>query len=145
MVVEERRNVERGATEAASADEATIQFLADRIRMDGYCVLEDAIPLDLVEQLRERFDQLLEARIRADGPNRGANRYQMFLPWEPPFTDPRLIENPRVMPILERVMGQDANHSNCVVRVSIVMEVKVGSNDIRLSGSAAPRRNFTYQ
>jgi hypothetical protein len=42
-------------------------------------------------------------------------------------------------------MGQDANHASCVVRVSAVMEVKVGNNDIRLSGSAAPRRNFTYQ
>ena len=42
-------------------------------------------------------------------------------------------------------MGKDANNSDCVVRVSAVMEVKVGSNDIRLSGSAAPRRNFTYK
>jgi ectoine hydroxylase-related dioxygenase (phytanoyl-CoA dioxygenase family) len=89
------------------AEESAIQYLADRIRMDGYCVLEDAIPLALTEQMRERFDQLLDARIRADGPNRGANRYQMFLPWEAPFTDPLLIENPKVMPVLERVMGQD--------------------------------------
>ncbi len=107
MVVEERREVETAAEGDGCLSEETIQFLADRIRMDGYAVLEDAIPLATIDRLRERFDQLLEARIRADGPNRGANRYQMFLPWEPPFADPVFYENPRVMPILERVMGQD--------------------------------------
>src|SRR5436190_13637998 len=107
-MVEEKQRISGSDPEHSDLlDEPTIQYMADRIRMDGYCVLEDAIPVDLVERLRERFDQLLEARIRADGPNRGANRYQMFLPWEPPFTDPLLIENPRVMAILEQVMGQD--------------------------------------
>jgi len=107
MVVEERRKVETAAEGDGCLSEETIQFLADRIRMDGYAVLEDAIPLETIERLRERFDQLLDARIRAETSNRGANRYQMFLPWEPPFTEPLLYENPRVMPILERVMGQD--------------------------------------
>ena len=27
-----------------------VQFLADRLRMDGYCVLENAVPLDLIER-----------------------------------------------------------------------------------------------
>jgi ectoine hydroxylase-related dioxygenase (phytanoyl-CoA dioxygenase family) len=107
MVVEERRKVETAGDGGNPLDEESVQFLADRIRMDGYAVLEDAIPLETIERLRERFDQLLDARIRADGPNRGSNRYQMFLPWEPPFADPVVYENPRVMPILERVMGQD--------------------------------------
>src|SRR5215212_6154515 len=108
MVVEERRAAESQSVSGIEPlDEETVQFLADRLRMDGYCVLENAVPLDLIERLRERFDQLLEARIQADGPNRGANRYQMFLPWEPPFTDPLLYEHPRVMAILERILGED--------------------------------------
>lgn len=106
MVVEERRKAEAPA-DGDPLDEGPLQFLAERIRMDGYAVLEDAIPLALIERMRQRFDQLLEVRIQADGPNRGANRYQMFLPWEPPFADPVVYENPRVMPILERVMGPD--------------------------------------
>src|SRR5258708_1898258 len=104
MVVGERQEIGTAQAEGGGTmDEATLQFLADRIRLDGYCVIEEAIPLDLMDGLRERFDQILDARIRSDGPNRGANRYQMFLPWEPPFTDPLVYENPRVMPILERV------------------------------------------
>jgi hypothetical protein len=104
---------ERGATEGPRVEdiqpleEEHVQFLAERLRMDGYAVLEDAVPTPFIDQLRERFDQLLDARIQADGPNRGSNRYQMFLPWEPPFTDPTLIEHPWVLSLLERVLGQD--------------------------------------
>jgi hypothetical protein len=107
MVVEEREQAESQPTTIEPLEEATVLFLVDRVRMDGYCVLENAVPLGVIERLRDRFDQLLEARIQADGPNRGANRYQMFLPWEPPFTDPLLYEHPHVMAILERLLGQD--------------------------------------
>jgi len=42
-------------------------------------------------------------------------------------------------------MGKDANNADCVARVSVAMEVKVGSSYVRLSGSAAPRRNLNYK
>ncbi len=42
-------------------------------------------------------------------------------------------------------MGTDANNAVCVARVSVAMEVMVGSSDIRLSGSAAPRRSLNYK
>jgi prepilin-type N-terminal cleavage/methylation domain-containing protein len=42
-------------------------------------------------------------------------------------------------------MGTDANNAVCVARLSVAMEVKVGSSDIRLSGSAAPRRSLNYK
>ena len=41
-------------------------------------------------------------------------------------------------------LGQDYNNAVCVSRVSMGIAVKVGSNEVRLSGSAAPRRNLTY-
>jgi hypothetical protein len=41
--------------------------------------------------------------------------------------------------------GVDANNAACVSRVSVALEVKVGSSDVRLSGSAAPRRSLTYK
>jgi len=108
MVVDERQAAQTAAQhEMQPLDEETARFLADRLRIDGYCVLEDTVPLELIERLRERFDQLLEARVQADGPNRGANRYQMFLPWEPPFTEPLLYEHPRVLQMLEMILGQE--------------------------------------
>ena len=42
-------------------------------------------------------------------------------------------------------MGTDANNTVCVSRVSVALEVKVGTSDIRLSGAAAPRRSLSYK
>jgi prepilin-type N-terminal cleavage/methylation domain-containing protein len=42
-------------------------------------------------------------------------------------------------------MGVDANNAACVSRLSVALEVKVKNNDIRLSGSAAPRRSLSYK
>jgi Phytanoyl-CoA dioxygenase (PhyH) len=99
-----------GAAKAAAGAELTdeqVQFMADQIRLNGYTIVEDALPLGLIDRLRDRFDVLLEERRRADPPNRGANRYQMYLPFEPPFADPLVYEHPAVMRILERLMGPD--------------------------------------
>jgi hypothetical protein len=108
MVVQEREAAESPRVEGIQPlEEEKLQFLADRLRIDGYAVLEDAVPVEFIARLRERFDQLLDARIQADGPNRGANRYQMFLPWEPPFSEPTVYEHPWVLSVLERVLGQE--------------------------------------
>jgi len=42
-------------------------------------------------------------------------------------------------------MGTDANNATCVARVAVSLDVKVGTNIVRLSGSAAPRRSLSYQ
>lgn len=42
-------------------------------------------------------------------------------------------------------MGTDANNAACVSRVSVSVEVKIGNSDVRLSGSAAPRRSLTFK
>lgn len=83
-----------------------VQLYADLIRMNGFCILEGALPLDLIERMRERFDKLLAQR-QAAPPNRGPNRYQMVLPFEEPFAHPLVYEHPLVLRILERLMGQD--------------------------------------
>jgi Tfp pilus assembly protein PilW len=41
-------------------------------------------------------------------------------------------------------LGKDYNNADCVTRVSVAISVKVGNNEVRLSGAAAPRRNLTY-
>ena len=41
-------------------------------------------------------------------------------------------------------LGQDYNHTTCVSRVSVVLAVKVGTNEVLVSGAAAPRRNMAY-
>jgi type II secretory pathway component PulJ len=40
--------------------------------------------------------------------------------------------------------GTDYNNAACVARVAVTLTVKNGNNEVRLSGSGAPRRNLTY-
>src|ERR1051326_8377572 len=84
-----------------------IQALADEIRMNGYVILEQMIPKEKVARMLERFDLLLEAKRASEPSNRGANRFQMHLPFELPFADPILYENPTVMAIVENLFGKD--------------------------------------
>jgi ectoine hydroxylase-related dioxygenase (phytanoyl-CoA dioxygenase family) len=84
-----------------------VQLYTDQIRMNGYTILENALPLDLIERMRDRFDVLLEQRRAAEPSNRGVNRYQMYLPFEEPFAHALVYEHPLVLRILERLMGPD--------------------------------------
>jgi hypothetical protein len=86
---------------------AESEALVARLKMDGYVLLPELIPRPLVERMRERFDALLAERQAAHPSNRGPNRYQMVLPFEPPFAEPALYENPLVLQILEGLMGPD--------------------------------------
>ncbi|HLJ57824.1 MAG TPA: phytanoyl-CoA dioxygenase family protein [Chthonomonadaceae bacterium] len=85
-----------------------IQSLADEIRMNGYVLLDDMIPAETVDAMRAAFDPLLRAKRESQPPNRGANRFQMHLPFEPPFADPILYANPTVLAILENLFGKDS-------------------------------------
>jgi ectoine hydroxylase-related dioxygenase (phytanoyl-CoA dioxygenase family) len=77
---------------------------AAEILEHGYTVLENVVPPELVAAMRDRFELLLQARAAAEPTNRGAARYQMYLPWEPPFADPRFYERDDVLAIVEAVM-----------------------------------------
>jgi hypothetical protein len=41
-------------------------------------------------------------------------------------------------------LGTDHEGNSCVARVSLVLTVKVGNNSLLLTGTAAPRRNFSF-
>ncbi|MCA1595310.1 MAG: phytanoyl-CoA dioxygenase family protein [Chloroflexi bacterium] len=94
-------------TKPVESTEVDVEFAVDKLRMDGYVILESLLPLHKIVDLRERFETLLAEKIRSEPSNRGSNRYQMFLPFEPPFDDPELYHNPLVMKILDALMGQD--------------------------------------
>jgi hypothetical protein len=84
-----------------------IQTHADEIRMNGYTILENALPTGMMATMLERFDPLLESKRDAEPSNRGANRFQMHLPFELPFADPLLYANPNVLAILENLFTKD--------------------------------------
>lgn len=84
-----------------------VQSHSDRIRVAGYTIIPELLPRAVVDDLRNGFDRLLEEHQAANPTNRGANRYQMYLPFEPPFSTPLLYENDLVLSICEAVLGPD--------------------------------------
>lgn len=90
-----------------SVNAEQVKACAEEIRMVGYTVLENVLPPETIARMLERFDVLLEAKRASEPTNRGANRYQMHLPFVAPFADPLLYENPTVLAILEELFGKD--------------------------------------
>jgi ectoine hydroxylase-related dioxygenase (phytanoyl-CoA dioxygenase family) len=80
---------------------------ANQIKVNGYTVIEDVIPLALIAAMQERFEALIEAKRQAEPSNRGVNRFQMYLPFEPPFDNPLVYENEAVLAVVEQVLGPD--------------------------------------
>ncbi len=84
-----------------------VQTKADEIRMNGYTLIPNVFSAEKIGTMLERFDVLLEAKRVKESTNRGANRFQMHLPFEPPFADPLLYENPDILAITENLFGAD--------------------------------------
>jgi ectoine hydroxylase-related dioxygenase (phytanoyl-CoA dioxygenase family) len=85
----------------------SLQSAVEHVRMNGYVILERVLSPDFIAELHGAFLELFNAYIEKTDPNRGANRYQMNLPFQLPFCDNRIIENSLVMPIVESLIGTD--------------------------------------
>jgi ectoine hydroxylase-related dioxygenase (phytanoyl-CoA dioxygenase family) len=81
------------------------QLHADRIRINGYTIIPDLLPRPKITELRDAFLRQLYELAEREPFNRGVNRYQMYLPFVPPFADPEVYENERVMEVVEAVFG----------------------------------------
>lgn len=88
-------------------NDATLYSAIQQVRNNGYILFEGVLPRDLVTEMHTAFMGWLEAHIRTSDPNRGANRYQMHVPFAAPFTDERVITSPFVLPIIDALIGDD--------------------------------------
>jgi hypothetical protein len=52
-------------------------------------LFERVLPPDLVAEMRSEFERVFNGYVARTDPNRGANRYQMHLPFMAPFNDRR--------------------------------------------------------
>ena len=87
------------------------KFHADRIRVDGYTVFEGLLTTAHVEAMYEAFVRLMQEHSQQESANRGANRFQMYLPFTAPFAETSVYENDRVLSVVEAVFG-NANFAN---------------------------------
>ena len=95
------------------------------LKINGYVTFEDLIPVETIDRIREAFLPLLEevkthsntqgedVKVRAhtddrlvvEGRLQIVNRYTMYVPWEQPFADPQIFENPVLLAFLDRYWG----------------------------------------
>ena len=90
-----------------SYSEEQVARHAEELRVNGFTVLPDRLPAAMVERMRLRFDELLAESAAQLPTNRGAQRYQLYVPWEPPFAEPLLYEHPGALAVMEAAMEPD--------------------------------------
>jgi len=126
----QRIEISPSERDAGSLSAANRALAAVILRCRGYVILKDAIGLELVESLGRAFAPIyqdcrqtpgaVETGTDADSPVRwqassqmGAtfwfrrSRWRIFPRLTPPFSDPELLANPFVVPILEDLLGSD--------------------------------------
>jgi hypothetical protein len=86
-----------------------LDLAVQKVQMDGFVLFERAIPEDRLAVIRDAFFKTLDAHRAGTPSNRGANRYQMHLPFEQPFTDPLLIENPLALAVIDAILGENCH------------------------------------
>jgi hypothetical protein len=89
--------------------EAEHDNFAEAVLRDSFCLLPQHFPKETLDAWRAAFAPLLEAHIAREGHlrNRGAARYYVTLPFDTPFADPSIYEDPDVLAVVERLAGQD--------------------------------------
>jgi ectoine hydroxylase-related dioxygenase (phytanoyl-CoA dioxygenase family) len=93
----------RAKLEAVNADEAFM-----RLRVEGYVVLDNIVPVEVIERTRLAYEQEILGPATKREPNRGVNRWQAYIPFREPYCDPALWAHPLVLDIVERALGKDA-------------------------------------
>jgi ectoine hydroxylase-related dioxygenase (phytanoyl-CoA dioxygenase family) len=88
---------------------AELDAFANTTLVDGYCLLPGHLSPDLLALWRQRFAPLLDAHIEREGHlrNRGSARYYVTLPFTAPFAEPAFYEDPDILAIVERLVGDD--------------------------------------
>jgi Phytanoyl-CoA dioxygenase (PhyH) len=85
----------------------SLQLAVQSIRVNGYVIFESVLPRGLVETLHGTFLRVLNSYMARTDPNRGANRYQMHLPFMPPFIDPAVISHPFALAVIDELLGKE--------------------------------------
>lgn len=106
--------------------------LLEHVKRDGYVVIQDCLPRDFTRRLHAEFMQLMSKKVRRfglatvrptdgrdlgndgkqidfrpEGGNHDLNRWNMHLPSTPSFLDERLIAHPRVLGVMDALLGPD--------------------------------------
>ena len=114
----------------AAAPQPDLDQLVNEFLINGFVVFEELIPLELIDAVYARCKPMMDRveawnstqlkgdRMTGQGRVTQKQRFKIFPPFDGPFCDPIITENPLVIEFLERIwdgddIELDAYSSNC--------------------------------
>jgi ectoine hydroxylase-related dioxygenase (phytanoyl-CoA dioxygenase family) len=89
----------------------SIQSSNSALVKDGFVVLDNVVPLELVRDLKteftENYNQFFEERNHQDALKVGNKRYMITVKMSGVFSDLLIYANPFVLPLIKAVLGED--------------------------------------
>ena len=108
----------------ATPNQYNLDLKLAELRINGYALFEDLLPVEKIDQIREAFLPFLETvrahsdpakgvrlhgrsddRLVVEGRLQVVNRYTAYVPWEQPFADPEIYENAVLLAFFDRYWG----------------------------------------
>lgn len=111
-----------GACAGAGGDADEARAVADVVRREGFAVVRSVIPTALVAAMAADAPGLLEVRMKGGPSDRGPGRYYITPPFQGVWSDARVVANPRLVAIVEALVGPDP------VLCQVGIDVPVGGN-----------------
>lgn len=95
-------------------DAGTLERACNHVALNGFVLLENAISTEVVDQVHNDWIALANDLLSND-PNKTSvgtnefrkNRIRMDIPFRHPYIDAQFVANPFVVPIVERILGED--------------------------------------
>jgi hypothetical protein len=89
--------------------EQEITSFVDMAHRDGFVVLKNHFPKELIMKWREACTPLLNEQVKLEGEqtSRGNNRYYVTFPFEMPFADPDIYEDGDILAIVQELVGKN--------------------------------------
>lgn len=109
-----------------------MENLVEKFYRDGYVVIENVLPVELVMSINKSFMESMSAKIekfkiapvnvtdgryqgnsgvkidfQPEGGNHDLNRWNMHLPTKPEFINDQLLANPQVLAVIKELLGND--------------------------------------
>jgi ectoine hydroxylase-related dioxygenase (phytanoyl-CoA dioxygenase family) len=86
-----------------------LDLFAAKVLRDGFCLLPRHLDPEKLRYWNDNFAPLLTRHIQREGElkNRGPGRYYVTLPFVSPWADPEIFEDPDILAMVERLVGQD--------------------------------------
>ena len=103
---------EAGDAEAGRERPEYAALGAELFNTYGMLQIDNAFPVDLIHQLQtvffERYSAYFQDNDHPDALHVGDKRYMLTVGIEEPFDDPRLLASATVLPIIQKILGDEA-------------------------------------